>query len=129
MDFSGVMAIVFEIPLFFGPPCMYLSIYLLGVVAPLPGHVLWVVVLQLAGGGALAVAHEVLGHEDVEALRLARQPHLLLERVAGADPSDAPVVTLGLHRAMEVLSRNVFTTNWIRTFTKFEVSQSLKSPY
>ena len=23
MDFSGVMAIVFEIPLFFGPPCTY----------------------------------------------------------------------------------------------------------
>ena len=95
--------------------------------APLPGHVLWVVVLQLAGGGALAVAHEVLGHEDVEALRLARQPHLLLERVAGADPSDAPVVTLGLHRAMEVLS-NVITTSWKRTFTKFEVSQSRRRP-
>ena len=26
MDFSGVMAIVFEIPLFFGPPCMYLFV-------------------------------------------------------------------------------------------------------
>ena len=98
------------------------------MVAPLPGHVLWVVVLQLAGGGALAVAHEVLGHEDVEALRLARQPHLLLERVAGADPSDAAVVTLGLHRAVEVLSRNVITTSWKRTFTKFEVSQSLTRP-
>ena len=25
MDVRGVMAIVFEIPLFFGPPCMYLA--------------------------------------------------------------------------------------------------------
>ena len=105
---------------------IYLSIYLLGVVAPLPGHMLWVVVLQLAAGGALAVAHEVLGHEDVEALRLARQPHLLLERVAGAHPSDAAVVTLGLHRAMEVLSKNVITTSWKRTFA---VSQPRRRPY
>ena len=49
MDFSGVMAIVFEIPLFFGPPCRYIHTGVgATVVFHCPGRGTW----QVSGAGS-----------------------------------------------------------------------------